>query len=590
MEMKKCSNLWKESKKVDMPQKLKKASLKYFVAFMISKVLQNILYCALLLSKALANVNPVISIFLLMLNCSMVPLGRSINTYIWALNERFKENVDIELTNKLTNIIGKVNGKVFMKNGNFSEQLGTNSIWNGCYDYIDNVWNLAKEFGVSILLIGITVTMIAISAISMKKSEGLLVFLFLICAFNFYLGGKQVKKNEEFADKYSKCKRKYMESYNDFLNIDFGTEKELIFRKNMLLSFRDEMKEVNLERMNYRLKDTSKMAAIILLFTIVTVIVLVIKKGGISKFSVTTIGEISATIGVYAGIIQNVLNVKDSIVDLKQYSAGILANEKLYNEVAKVYMSEEKKKMVPVLEDVDCIDIDKFEFSYPSSKTLYTLVSEDKNKLKLGKSYLVSGHTGCGKTTFLHILSGKLRLGENGVIKSYGKSLYLNSVMQEASANFGSASILEELTFGEAINKEKLIEILKGVSVYYDILHNIAKSASDSDADETILKYLAVAKKSEFSSGQKQRLQVAKVLYNLQREQQLVIFDEATSQLDEKTARNVLKYICNYCYDERRVVVFTCHQVELAKEVIKDGIVFDTSNPPYSKMKFEICK
>lgn len=32
------------------------------------------------------------------------------------------------------------------------------------------------------------------------------------------------------------------------------------------------------------------------------------------------------------------------------------------------------------------------------------------------------------------------------------------------------------------------------------------------------------------------------------------------------------------------------NQVELAKEVIKDEIVFDTSNPPYSKMKFEICK
>ena len=115
MEMKKCSNLWKESKKVDMPQKLKKASLKYFVVFMISKVFLNILYCALLLSKALANVNPVISIFLLMLNCSMVPLSRSINAYIGALNERFKENVDIELTNKLTNIIGKVNGKVLKK-------------------------------------------------------------------------------------------------------------------------------------------------------------------------------------------------------------------------------------------------------------------------------------------------------------------------------------------------------------------------------------------------------------------------------------------------------------------------------------------
>lgn len=590
MKMKKCSNLWKESKKVDMPQKLKRASRKYFVTFMISKVLLNTLYCALLLSKALVKVNPVISIFLLMLNCSMVPLGQIISAYTWTLNDRFNENMDIELTRKLADIVGKVNCKVFMKNGDFSEQLGTSSIWNGCYDYIYNVWNLAKELGVSILLIGITVTMIVISTISMEKSGGLLIFLFIICAFNFYLCKKQVEKNEEFSDKYSKCKRKYMESYNDFLNIDFGTEKELSFRKNMLLSFRDEMKEVNLERTYYRLKDMIKMAVVILLFSVVTVIVLVIQKGGVAKFSITTIVEISATIGVYSGIIQNVLRVKDSIVDLKRYSAGILANEELYNEVDKVYMNEEKKKTISVVKDIDYVDIDRFDFSYPSSKTLYTLVNEEPNKLKLGKNYLISGHTGCGKTTFLHILSGKLRLGGNGVVKSYGRSLYLNSVMQEASANFGSASILEELTFGEAINNDKLIEILKGVSVYYDILHNIAKSSSDNDADDAVLKYLAVAKKSEFSSGQKQRLQVAKVLYNLQREQQLVIFDEATSQLDEKTARKVLKYICDYCYDERRVVVFTCHQVELAKEVIKDGIVFDTSNPPYSKMKFEICK
>ena len=91
------------------------------------------------------------------------------------------------------------------------------------------------------------------------------------------------------------------------------------------------------------------------------------------------------------------------------------------------------------------------------------MISEEPNKLKLGKNYLISGHTGCGETTFLHILSGKLRLGENGVIKSYGRCLYLNSVMQEASANFGSASILEELTFGKAINKDKLIEIKDGI-------------------------------------------------------------------------------------------------------------------------------
>jgi ABC-type transport system involved in cytochrome bd biosynthesis fused ATPase/permease subunit len=70
-----------------------------------------------------------------------------------------------------------------------------------------------------------------------------------------------------------------------------------------------------------------------------------------------------------------------------------------------------------------------------------------------------------------------------------------------------------------------------------------------------------------FSNGQNQRLILAKILYWLDDEIDVVVLDECTSGLDDKSetdsadAERILKYIVDFCNkDKKRIVIISTHQ------------------------------
>ncbi len=156
-------------------------------------------------------------------------------------------------------------------------------------------------------------------------------------------------------------------------------------------------------------------------------------------------------------------------------------------------------------------------------------------KITKGDLIVIKGESGNGKTTLLNIISGLIRPTSGNVIFNDKKYLYNRSVLTNlayvgAENYFIDASILENITLknhNEISNAEiiKIKELMKDVNLenFVDFL--------DTSIGE---------KGSNLSEGQKQRIAIARALFN---NPSLLIFDEATNSVDIENEKIILKNI-----------------------------------------------
>ena len=163
----------------------------------------------------------------------------------------------------------------------------------------------------------------------------------------------------------------------------------------------------------------------------------------------------------------------------------------------------------------------------------------------------ILGPSGSGKTTLLNIICG-LIAPDSGNIYHYGKSIYLNLDTWKKKIGYVSSSsiilnssLIENIVLEKEINKKKIIKILR--------LLNMEKFTNN-------LHFKLGDNGSALSSGQKQRILIARVLY---RDPELLIFDEVTNFLDSKNEANVIKLIRNL--NKIKPVIFISHKKENLK-------------------------
>ena len=362
---------------------------------------------------------------------------------------------------------------------------------------------------------------------------------------------------------------------NDVKNIEPLLQKEFSYRVKLVV---DNLKEKRvLEK-----KEVFKLNTLYVLRTLVLaifmVLIIVIKlyhAGGIHNLDLVVLTDIIAISTVYSNILDKVASI---LSDFENISNNLRDAERVMVDVDNIMEVYNKESSIQFATDdaISKITVEQFEFSYPGAKSIYKLRNCSPFELELGKSYLVYGHTGCGKSTFMHLLIGKIRMALSPI--SYGnvcQRAYLASIMHESNGKLGANPVLQEIIFNSDItklNRQRLLTVLHGTHIYEDVMRNLGLTF---DNDDKVLEYLNSTTIEEYSSGQKQRLAIVKVLYNLSSNHQIVVFDEATNALDDATALSVLKFIADYCQkDMERIVLFVSHQVELAKEITDGNITF----------------
>lgn len=168
-----------------------------------------------------------------------------------------------------------------------------------------------------------------------------------------------------------------------------------------------------------------------------------------------------------------------------------------------------------------------------------------------GSTILVTGNSGKGKTTYLHILAGMLQPNSGEILidntdftnlkgskadKFRGKNI---GVVFQKPHFIASLSVLENLEMASWLaSGKKHTKRAKELLNKLDILEQAHKQPS------------------QLSVGQQQRVSIARALMN---EPKVLLADEPTSSLDDKNADNVIELLESLSKEYKAALIIVTH-------------------------------
>ena len=198
-------------------------------------------------------------------------------------------------------------------------------------------------------------------------------------------------------------------------------------------------------------------------------------------------------------------------------------------------------------------NIYKIEFKKVSFKYKNNFILKKCNFIfKKNLFYILIGKSGVGKTTILNLLMGLLNPSKGNVLinkfnlkyclKSFRRKIGL--VSQEVFIT--NATIMENVALGvekKNINKSKVIECL-----------TLAKLKEFIYSKKERLNFVIEGNGKNISTGQRQRIGIARALYN---DPAILFLDEPTSSLDENTSRDFIKSLKKL--SKNRIIIMITH-------------------------------
>ncbi len=184
------------------------------------------------------------------------------------------------------------------------------------------------------------------------------------------------------------------------------------------------------------------------------------------------------------------------------------------------------------------------------------------------------GPNGCGKTTTIAMMLGLLK-PTKGRVLIHGQDIEKNRISLLHKMNFISPYI--ELPKKLTV-KENLIVYAKLYGVK-KIKNRIEYLSNKLRLDEFLNE-----KTGELSSGQKNRVSLAKALVN---EPSVLFLDEPTASLDPETGDFVRKFIENISKEKKMSILLASHNMDEVKRLCKNvlmmnnGIIIDKGTPDH---------
>ena len=193
---------------------------------------------------------------------------------------------------------------------------------------------------------------------------------------------------------------------------------------------------------------------------------------------------------------------------------------------------------------------------------------------KIGESEIVGllGPNGCGKTTTIAMLLGLLK-PTSGQILINGISIENNRIELLHKMNFISPYI-------ELPKKLTVKENLVVYSKLYSVKN--FKDRIDYLSDALRLNDFMNKKTGELSSGQKNRVSLAKSLIN---NPSILLLDEPTTSLDPETADFVRTFLENYKKEKKLSILIASHNMSEVERLcisvlmMKEGKIIDKGTP-----------
>jgi putative ABC transport system ATP-binding protein len=211
----------------------------------------------------------------------------------------------------------------------------------------------------------------------------------------------------------------------------------------------------------------------------------------------------------------------------------------------------------------------KKSFVEPDGKPL-PILDITSYRLNTGEQAVLLGHSGCGKTTLLHVISGISRPDSGRVIIN---GFDIARLPEAGCDRFRAQNIGYVFqTFNLMPGFTALENVLLGMT--------FARGKKNVDWARALLGRVGLGHRlthrpNQLSVGEQQRVSVARALANRPK---LLLADEPTANVDQANQQTIVDLIRRTCLEERITLLMVTHAMEVAHQFERIDRLGDINN------------
>lgn len=360
------------------------------------------------------------------------------------------------------------------------------------------------------------------------------------------------------------------QEYNGILNdsiLNFSSLKVYNAINNFSQNLKAKKKEVNVYRNNASVKEFSYGAVANIAYFIVLILLTIY---AIKLYSINII-----TLGDFVFFLNAMITLKTATTQFSWAFIHIGENlTKIKNSYELLYLdnNNSEEELENIVINHGNILFDNISFKYNTDYIFKDFSLELKDKEKLG----IIGISGSGKTTLVNLLfkfyepeKGKILIDNKNILNYSAKSLYDNITFVPQETILLHASILNNIKIAKTdATIDEIIEASKKAELHDFII-------SLKDGYNTIVGERGI----KLSGGQRQRIALARIFL---KQSKIIVFDEATSSLDNDTEFKIQQNINKYFHNQ--TIICIAHRLSTLKDmdkivVIENGKIIEIGTP-----------
>lgn len=172
-----------------------------------------------------------------------------------------------------------------------------------------------------------------------------------------------------------------------------------------------------------------------------------------------------------------------------------------------------------------------------------------------GNTILITGDSGKGKTTYLHILAGILKPNKGEILIDKVNMVALSESKSDKFRGKNIGLVLQKSHFVAALTVLENLEMASW----------LATGKKNSARAKELLEKLDIANQAnklpnQLSIGQQQRVSIARALMN---DPKVLLADEPTSSLDDKNAEKVIQLLTDLSKEYKAALVIVTHDARI---------------------------
>ena len=275
--------------------------------------------------------------------------------------------------------------------------------------------------------------------------------------------------------------------------------------------------------------------------------ILILLIGGYKVINdILTIGALITIIQYYTRIVLPIFKMADFISELKVTLISLNRIYDILNKPSCIINSGIE------ITDINDIELEDISFRYNEEQTPQCL---DHVSVNFHKNTFIAlvGDSGSGKSTIINLLfhlwkvnSGGIKINKVDIEKLNTEEIRDQiSVVSQQNVLFNDSIINNITLLDSKIQTEEVIEVCRNLGIH-EYIDSLPQKYDSNVGDNGI----------KLSGGQKQRIVIARAIL---KKSSVLIFDEATSNLDTITEEKVVNYVEKI--SSGRIIIFIAHRL-----------------------------